>query len=282
MLIASLILLCVCLFAIVKLLNSLLQGNIRKFIKKFINYNFPGKAAYFTGYIAILIGMGFTILLQSSSIFTSTLTPLVGIGVVSIDRMYPLSIGSNIGTTTTGILAALATDTQNGTRQLQNSLRIAMCHLFFNLSAICLWYPIPFMRFPIRMSKFLGNTTAKYRWFALIYLLMAFFLLPLAVFGLSQAGWEILTAVGTTFLCLILSICIIKILQRKRPQWLPKKLRDWKFLPIYFRSLEPLDRLFKHMFGFCKVCHHHHHHHHHHEEEEKMAGNAEEKESSML
>lgn len=196
------------------------------------------------------IGMGFTILLQSSSIFTSTLTPLVGIGVVSIDRMYPLSIGSNIGTTTTGILAALATDTQNGTRQLQNSLRIAMCHLFFNLSAICLWYPIPFMRFPIRMSKFLGNTTAKYRWFALFYLLMAFFLLPLAVFGLSQAGWEILTAVGTTFLCLILIICIIKILQRKRPQWLPKKLRDWKFLPIYFRSLEPLDRSMSFLLSF--------------------------------
>ena len=38
-----------------------------------------------------------TILVQSSSVFTSALTPLVGLGVISIDRMYPLTLGSNIG-----------------------------------------------------------------------------------------------------------------------------------------------------------------------------------------
>lgn len=55
------------------------------------------------GYIAILIGCLMTILVQSSSIFTSALTPLAGIGVISIERIYPLTLGSNIGTTTTGI-----------------------------------------------------------------------------------------------------------------------------------------------------------------------------------
>ncbi|XP_062574632.1 sodium-dependent phosphate transport protein 2B-like [Saccostrea cucullata] len=264
MLLASLALLCLCLFGIVKLLNSLLQGNIRKVIKKFVNYEFPGKAAYFTGYVAIVVGMGFTILVQSSSIFTSTLTPLVGVGVVSIKRMYPLCLGSNIGTTTTGILAALTTDTVGGTKRLQNALRVAMCHLFFNLSGICIWYPFPLMRFPIPLAKFLGNTTAKYRWFALFYLVMAFFFLPLAIFGLSQGGWEVLAGVGIPLICLLFIIGIMKILQRKRPNWLPAKLRNWKFLPIYFRSLQPLDRLLNHLFGFCKICHHHHHDHHHH------------------
>ena len=38
-----------------------------------------------------------TILVQSSSVFTSSITPLVGLGVISIDRMYPLTLGSNIG-----------------------------------------------------------------------------------------------------------------------------------------------------------------------------------------
>lgn len=31
-----------------------------------------------------------------------------GLGVISIERAYPLTLGSNIGTTTTAILAALA------------------------------------------------------------------------------------------------------------------------------------------------------------------------------
>lgn len=254
MLVVSLILLCVCLFSIVKILNSLLQGNIRKVIKKFVNYEFPGKAAYFTGYLAILIGTGLTILVQSSSIFTSTMTPLVGVGVIGLDRMYPLTLGSNIGTTTTGILAALATDTSDGYMHLQNSLQVAMCHLFFNLSGILLFYPLTFMRFPIAMAKFLGNTTAKYRWFAVLYLILMFFLFPLAVFAISLAGIEVLAGVGIPILCLLVFVAIIKVLQNKKPHWLPKKLQNWKFLPICFRSLKPLDRLFAKMCGCCKIC----------------------------
>ena len=69
------------------------------------------------------IGVVFTFLLQSSSVFTSTLTPLVGLGVISIDRMYPLTLGSNIGTTTTAMLAALASDSDARTTTIQ----IAVC-----------------------------------------------------------------------------------------------------------------------------------------------------------
>ena len=49
-----------------------------------------------------------TFIVQSSSVFTSTMTPLVGIGLVEIETCYPLFLGSNIGTTATGLLAALA------------------------------------------------------------------------------------------------------------------------------------------------------------------------------
>lgn len=254
MLVVSLVLLCLCLFGIVKILNSLLKGNIRKIIKKFVNYEFPGKASYFTGYIAILIGTGLTILVQSSSIFTSTMTPLVGVGVIGLDRMYPLTLGSNIGTTTTGILAALATDTSDGVEHLSNSLQIAICHLFFNLSGILLFYPLPFMRFPISMAKFLGNTTAKYRWFAIMYLILMFFIFPLSVFGISLAGIEVLAGVGIPIICLLIVIGIIKVLQKKKPKFLPRKLQNWKFLPECLRSLAPLDRLFSKMCGCCKMC----------------------------
>ena len=63
------------------------------------------------------------------------------------------------GTTTTGILAALASDSQH----LEKTLQIALCHLFFNISGIALYYPIPFMRWPIPVAKILGATVAKYR-----------------------------------------------------------------------------------------------------------------------
>ena len=41
------------------------------------------------------------------------------------------------------------------------------------------------------MAKMLGNTTADYRWFSLIYLFLIFFIIPACVFALSLAGWYV-------------------------------------------------------------------------------------------
>ncbi len=43
-----------------------------------------------------------------------------GIGVISLERAYPLTLGSNIGTTTTAILAAMASPGET----LANSLQV--------------------------------------------------------------------------------------------------------------------------------------------------------------
>ena len=233
---------------IVKILHSLLRGTIAKVIRKVVNDDFPGRFACFTGYVAILIGVGLTMLVQSSSIFTSSLTPLVGLGIISLDRMYPLTLGSNIGTTTTGLLAAIVQEDN-----VEKSLQVALCHLFFNLSGILLFYPLPFMRFPIDMAKFLGNTTAKYRWFALMYLFLMFFIFPALILGLSIAAWYVMAAILIPIVLLVIIIAIIKVLQKKRPQSLPVKLRNWKFLPEWMRSLRPLDNLFKRMCR-CSCC----------------------------
>lgn len=250
LLVVSILLLCICLISIVKILHSMLRGQLAKIIKKTVNADFPGPFKHLTGYLAILVGAGLTMLVQSSSIFTSALTPLIGVGVVSIERAFPLTMGANIGTTATGILAALASSSN-----LDKALQIAFCHLFFNISGILLWYPIPYLRrVPLNFAKTLGNKTADYRWFALAYLVFGFFLLPAAVFGLSLAGWQILLGVAMPFLLLFLFIVVVNILQRKAPGHLPEVLHDWEWLPKWTRSLEPHDRMFRKVKELRPTC----------------------------
>ncbi|XP_067259305.1 solute carrier family 34 member 2a isoform X2 [Chanodichthys erythropterus] len=246
----SLLALCTCLILIVKLLNSMLKGQVAVVIKKIMNTDFPFPFAWLTGYIAILVGAGMTFIVQSSSVFTSAITPLVGIGVIKIERVYPLSLGSNIGTTTTAILAAMASPGET----LGNSLQIALVHLFFNLSGILLWYPIPFTRIPIRMAKALGQITAEYRWFSGFYIIFCFFALPLFVFGLSLAGWQVLVGVLVPIVAVLIFAIIVNILQKHKPQWLPSALRSWNFLPLWAHSLEPWDRVVSIIAARCCCC----------------------------
>ncbi|XP_071100972.1 sodium-dependent phosphate transport protein 2B-like [Haliotis cracherodii] len=255
LLVVSLVLLCGCLVAMVKLLNSIMKNHVATAIKKMVNADFPGKCSFLTGYVAILVGAGLTVVVQSSSVFTSTLTPLVGIGALELDRMYPLTLGSNIGTTATAILAALASPPE----RLPIALQIALCHFFFNVSGILIFYPIPMLRrVPLRLARFLGKTTAKYRWFALFYLCLMFVLVPLCVFGLSFAGSTAIISVLSVAGLVTLFIIIISIMQKKRPKLLPKSMHTWDFLPKPLRSLEPYDDIIQTtgyaITGCCKCC----------------------------
>uniref|UniRef100_A0AAY4BIB3 Sodium-dependent phosphate transport protein 2A n=1 Tax=Denticeps clupeoides TaxID=299321 RepID=A0AAY4BIB3_9TELE len=234
---ASLLVLCSCLVLLVKLLNSLLKGQVTKVIHQLINTDFPYPFQWLTGYLAILVGAGMTFVVQSSSVFTSAITPLIGIGVISLERAYPLTLGSNIGTTTTAILAALASPSD----KLAAAFQVALCHFFFNVLGILLWYPVPLTRLPIGMARFLGERTAKYRWFAVLYLLLCFLLLPSVVLVLSMAGWQVMVSVGAPFVSVLVFICVINMLQACRPHCLPRKLRSWDFLPMWMRSLKPAD-----------------------------------------
>ncbi|XP_037115165.1 sodium-dependent phosphate transport protein 2B-like isoform X2 [Syngnathus acus] len=246
----SLLVLCSCLLLIVKLLNSMLKGQVAMIIKKILNTNFPFPFGWVTGYIAILVGAGMTFIVQSSSVFTSAITPLVGIGVISIERAYPLSLGSNIGTTTTAILAAMASPADT----LGNALQIALVHFLFNITGIVLWYPIPFTRLPIRLAKALGNVTASYRWFAAVYIISCFFLVPLLVFSLSLAGWQVLVGVACPLVALLIIIIIINVLQKRKPECLPAVLRSWDFLPLWAHSLEPWDKVVAVFTAKCCCC----------------------------
>ena len=216
LLISSMAMLCTCLLLIVKLLNSSLRGRVLSAARTVINAELPGRASFLAGYLAMLAGAFLTVLVQSSSVFTSTLTPLVGVGVINIERVYPLSLGSNVGTTTTGVLAALASPADC----FRAAFQIALCHLLFNLTGICLFYPFPASRLPVRLAKALGDTTARYRWFAIVYLVAMFFVVPLIVFSLSAAGHGVLPAVLAVVSIIAICAGTLTAFQRHRPEWI--------------------------------------------------------------
>lgn len=240
LLILSIIILCTCLIFIVKLLHSMFKGRMAALTRKVVNTDFPKPFGFLSGYLAILVGAVLTFFVQSSSIFTSALTPLVGVGVITVDRMFPLTLGSNIGTTTTSLLASFAADSS----KLSYTLQISLCHLFFNISGILLWYPVPFMRkVPLKMAKALGNITSNYRWFAVAYIIIIFFIIPGAIFGLSLAGTYVFITIVVPMILFVIILVIINILQNKRPSVLPPKLRSWEWTPTWMRSLKPYDKI---------------------------------------
>ncbi|XP_077005037.1 sodium-dependent phosphate transport protein 2C [Tamandua tetradactyla] len=246
---ASLLALCTCLVLVVKLLASVLRGRIALAVRTVVNADFPFPLGWLSGYLAILVGAGLTFVVQSSSVFTAAIVPLMGVGVISMERAYPLFLGSNIGTTTTALLAALASPSD----MLLSAIQVALIHFFFNLAGILLWYVVPALRMPIPLAKHFGDLTARYRWVAIAYLLLSFLLIPLAAFGLSLAGDTVLAAVGGPLLGLLLLVVLVTVLQRHRPAWLPRGLRSWTCLPRWLHSLEPWDRLLSRCCS-CKAC----------------------------
>jgi sodium-dependent phosphate cotransporter len=239
LLFASLGVLLISLILLVKVLSSLLQGAALRAVNRVLNAELPGRLSWLTGYIAMVVGVLFTVVLQSSSVFTSILTPLVGIGVLTIERMYPLTLGANIGTTATSVIAAFAGS------NVALALQISLCHLFFNITGVILFYPLSLTRaWPCFIAKKMGNATADHRWFAFAYIVVMFLIMPATVLGLSLGGWQILYGIGLPILTLITTIVITNTLQDSAQSLLPPFLRDWKFLPVYFRSLDPYDKLF--------------------------------------
>ena len=162
-LILSLIVLCVALFVLVKLLHSLVMGQAKKIIMKGTKMN---------DYLAILLGLLLTIVVQSSSVTTSALTPLVGIGVLPVHKMLPMTLGANIGTTFTSMFAALSV-------MKKSSIQIAFCHLLFNIIGILIWFPAPVMRrVVVQAACTLGFYASYWRLVPLVYILVMFVAVP--------------------------------------------------------------------------------------------------------
>lgn len=159
-LVISLVLLFGALTYLVKTIRSLVLNKLELLIN---NYLFKND---FNGFI---FGIFMTATVQSSSITTSLIIPLAGAGLVSVRQIFPYTLGANIGTTITAILAAMAT---------QNSIAVtvAFSHLFFNIFGILIFYPLKSI--PIRLAEYVGEkaaaSTKNLITFIVIYMLIYF------------------------------------------------------------------------------------------------------------
>ena len=128
---------------------------------------------------SIIFGMVLTISVQSSSITTSLLIPMAGTGLLSLRAVYPITIGANIGTTATALLAAMTGNIAG--------LTIALVHLIFNLAGALLFFPIkPLREIPIHCAEALAESIEKTKMIGFGYVGAVFFALPLSMIFIAR------------------------------------------------------------------------------------------------
>ncbi|MFC1476850.1 Na/Pi symporter [candidate division KSB1 bacterium] len=167
----SLVILFFSLYYIVRLMKSLIYRRTETILSNILEKK---------GIIGIFAGLMFTTIVQSSSITTSLLIPLIGAGIITLEVAFPITMGANIGTTTTAILASFATGNPTG-------ITIAFAHFLFNMIGVCFIYPIKiFRRIPIFLAKNLGEKAVQNRKFAIIFVLCVFFIIPSLLIFISK------------------------------------------------------------------------------------------------
>ncbi len=159
------------LYFIVKIMKSLVIERIENAL-----HNVFGES----GFTGIMVGLVLTIIVQSSSITTSLMIPLLGAGILSLRAAFPITMGANIGTTTTAILASLATGNPA-------AITIAFVHFLFNFIGVVFIYPVRIMReIPIALATRLGELAARKRRYAFFYVITLFFLIPSLLIIISR------------------------------------------------------------------------------------------------
>lgn len=166
MVVAGILLILFAVTALGKLLKKALVGTAKDLLHKAIG---RGPVAGITS------GTLVTVMVQSSSTTTSLMIPLAGSGVFTTRQIYPFTLGANIGTTITALLAATAVTGEFA----QVALTIALCHVLFNVLAVTVIYGVPFLReLPLKAAEKLADVGSRNKPVALGYVLGAFFVLP--------------------------------------------------------------------------------------------------------
>ena len=159
--------------AIVLVALTLITKNMRTLVADRVERSMNAILSKGGGALALILGLVITIAVQSSSITTSILIPLTAAGVLTLRNAYPVTLGANVGTTITALLAALAASSPD-------SLTVALTHTTFNVLAIVLLYVIPIARnLPVVGAERLAAVAVENRSLAVGYVLFIFIILPL-------------------------------------------------------------------------------------------------------
>ena len=165
LLFVSVVITLIMLFSIVKLLRSMVLSKVEAFFDKYI---------FKTAIRAMIFGFGITVMVQSSSITTSVIVPLAGAGVLSLRQIFPFTLGANIGTTVTSIMAALVLNPL--------AMVVAFSHLLFNILGILALYTIePIRNIPLKCAETIAELSMKNKLIPILYLAIVFVLIPLII-----------------------------------------------------------------------------------------------------
>ena len=162
------------LLLLVKVMRSVVLSRVEVFVTRFL-----GRSAI----LSILVGAMLTVMVQSSSVTTSVLVPLAGAGILSLQHAFPVTLGANIGTTVTALLASLAVSGVNA----QAGVVIGLVHLLFNMTGTLMVYPAKqIRRIPLAAAEWMAGLAARSRQWALFYVIILFYGLPAAFAFLNR------------------------------------------------------------------------------------------------
>lgn len=167
----------VVLFASLLMLVRILRSLVLKRMESFFDRVLFRNAA-----IAFIVGLVITAAVQSSSVTTSLAVPLAAAGLLTLNQVFPYLLGANIGTTFTALLAAFATV------EPRIGLTLALVHLLFNVIGAMIFYPLRWI--PIGMARGLATRAADSRYYAILFIMIVFFGLPLLGLGIYMLFFE--------------------------------------------------------------------------------------------
>ncbi len=154
------------LFALTQMVKALKVLVVTKAEAWFDRYLFK------TALRAFFVGLLLTFMVQSSSITTSLVVPMAGAGLLTIVQIFPYSVGANLGTTVTAILAALVTGNLA-------AIIVAFSHLLFNIAGMIVWLPLKSI--PIFFAQRFALFSTRNKTIPILYIIIVFFVIPILV-----------------------------------------------------------------------------------------------------
>lgn len=165
MIVIGVVMLFITLMLITRSARRSIEGKVQKVVNRVLFRSAPTSFG---------TGLGLTAFVQSSSVTTSLVVPLVGGGILTIEQIFPYTLGANIGTTVTALLAAMAS--QGEPTAATFALAIALVHLYFNIFGIIFLYPM--RKVPIYLAKRVARYISTNRKMALVFIVVVFFAIP--------------------------------------------------------------------------------------------------------